>query len=57
MNLVWKILAAIVVIVLIAKLVAPLLSPLYPPLGIIALIAIYLVVIAWVLGYMNLPLP
>lgn len=55
MNIVWKIVIAIVAILVISKFLSPLLLPLLAPFGLIILIVLYGAVVAWLLGWTPLP--
>ena len=55
MHIAIKILIAIVGVVIISQFIQPLLVDLYPPLGVIALIALYIMVVAYVLGWIKIP--
>lgn len=50
MNLVEKIIIAILGIVIISKFLTPLLIGLFPPFGLIAVVALYLILLWFILG-------
>lgn len=55
-NTIVKILLAIIAFVVINQYLQPLLIPLAPPFGIIILIVLYLIVLAWLLGVIPNPI-
>lgn len=55
-NIIVRLLLAILAFVVIAKYIAPLLVTLAPPFGVIILIILYLIVLAWLLGLIPNPI-
>lgn len=56
MNIIWKILLAILGIIVISQFLTPLLTALFPPFGVIILIVLYVLVVAWLLGFVPFPI-
>jgi hypothetical protein len=55
MNLVYKIIIAIVAFVVIGTLISPLLIGILPPFGLIVVVLLYVGVLAWLIGLVPLP--
>lgn len=50
MDLIYKVLLAIVIVVVIGVYLRPLLIGFFPPFGVIILIVLFVAVIAWLMG-------
>ncbi len=50
MDLIYKVLLAIVIVVITGTYIKPLLVGFFPPFGVIILIVIFVAVIAWLMG-------
>lgn len=50
MDLIYKIILAIIGFVIIHQFITPLLVPLFPPFGLICVILLYIAILAWLFG-------